>query len=491
MPVALLGTLSLTFFTYGPTQTVPAVASLRGRPVRSLIGGATDSTVLGEVASLGSDGLISIHPRDRELAKVGTMLDFGGFGTGVIISERCGMYFACSIGNTALPQVNSKVMLLSQNLTVPIDPEDSMLAAWGGIHDYMGVPMEGGAVTPNERVDVFREPVSAAQRRPIGTSLHTGIVAIEALAPIGRGQSMMLFGPDDLPAGSGRTDIALRLLTAQHTLSTDVKCILVLTGTSDERASTIRLLRESGALPSVKVLEAKTSLEGVVAASAACSIAESCLEHDVLVIVDSLRSHLQLWKEICSTLTDQGVAVSPEEEGSQQRAYYSRLVERAARRKDGGSVTLLLLQPSVSVLPDASSLKEAYTLADFEQSGFSKTVCARIKMLQDKGIALTQEVLVKVGIPLPGSDHPAAGAGQRSAQHLEELTSLVDGHIDLRESLAARGRVPPIDPSNSLTRIGVGSSKLRSLSMTPAMAAVCGPLRLELASAVGTVQSAA
>jgi len=88
-----------------------------------------------------------------------------------------------------------------------------------------------------------------------------------------------------------------------------------------------------------------------------------------------------------------------------------------------------------------------------------------------------------VGIPLPGSDHPVAGKGQRSAQHLEELTSLVDGHLDLRESLAAAGRVPPIDPSNSLTRIGVGSTKLRPLSTTPAMAAVTSALRLSLAAA--------
>lgn len=61
-------------------------------------------------------------------------------------------------------------------------------------------------------------------------------------------------------------------------------------------------------------------------------------------------------------------------------------------------------------------------------------------MLADKGIELTEEVLVKVGIPLPGSDHPSTGKGQRSAQHLEELTSLVDGHIDLRENLAAEGK---------------------------------------------------
>ena len=57
-------------------------------------------------------------------------------------------------------------------------------------------------------------------------------------------------------------------------------------------------------------------------------------------------------------------------------------------------------------------------------------------------------------------------------RHLEELTSLADGHIDLRENLAQQGRVPPVDPSNSLTRIGVGSTKLRPQSQSPAMAEV-------------------
>ena len=144
--------------------------------------------------------------------------------------------------------------------------------------------------------------------------------------------------------------------------------------------------------------------------------------------------------------------------------YYSRLVERASRRKEdfagGGSVTLVLLQPSASVLPSSAERKEVYTLSDFEVGGFTQTVCSRVAMLEDKGIPITQDVLIRVGIPLPGSEHPAAGRGQRSQQHLEELTSLVDGHIDLRESLASVGRVPPIDPSNSLTRIGVGSTKL-------------------------------
>jgi F0F1-type ATP synthase alpha subunit len=292
----------------------------------------------------------------------------------------------------------------------------------------------------------------------------------------------MVFGPDGLPLGCGRTDLALRLLSAQPLLGTDVRCVLVIS--DEEEEETLATLRAAGALENVRVLVARTELEGIVAASAACSIAQAC-EDDVLVVVDSLRPHLQLWKETCDQLLSRDVPVTPEEEGSQQRGYYSRLVERAARRKAGGSVTLILLQPSVSVL--AEDVKDAYTLADFEAAGFTNTACDRVKLLEEKGIRLTQEVLIKVGIPLPGSDHPAAGKGQRSAQHLEELTSLVDGHVDLRENFAAKGRVPPIDPSNSLTRIGVGSTKLRPLSQTSAMAEVCGSLRLELASAADYV----
>jgi len=218
----------------------------------------------------------------------------------------------------------------------------------------------------------------------------------------------------------------------------------------------------------------------MVAASAACSFADSVGE-DTLVVVDHLGGHLRLWRTSCEALLELGVVVQPEEEGSQQRAYYARLVERASRRKAGGSLTLLLLQPSVSVLTEDEGERESYTVDDF--ADFSQRVQARVQMLADKGIELSEEVLVKVGIPLPGSDHPSTGKGQRSAQHLEELTSLVDGHIDLRENLAAAGRVPPLDPANSLTRIGVGSNALRPLSASEAMRSVTRALRLELAAA--------
>jgi hypothetical protein len=243
----------------------------------------------------------------------------------------------------------------------------------------------------------------------------------------------------------------------------------------------LNTLRESGCLEHIKVLEATTVLDGVIAASAACSIAEAC-DEDILLVVDSMRGHNQLWKAAADELMSQNESFDVNEESTKQRAFYAQLTERAGRRKGKGSVTLILLQPSVSMLSSQATAKEAYTLSDFETEGFTQTVCSRVRILEERGIKLTPEVLLKLGIPVPGSDHPVAGKGQRSQQHLEELSSLADGHIDLREKLASQGRVPPIDPANSLTRIGIGTNELLN-TQTPAMAAVSTALRLSLAQA--------
>merc|ERR1719310_2080287 len=143
----------------------------------------------------------------------------------------------------------------------------------------------------------------------------------------------------------------------------------------------------------------------------------------------------------------------------------------------------MLLQPSASIHATGEARKASYVAADFEKEGFSNKCRQRVQLLEERGVVLTEEVLAKLGIPAPGSNHPHGDGGRQAGQHLEELTSLVDGHIDLRESLADAGRLPPIDPSNSLTRIGVGSTKLRPLSTTAAMAEVNTAMRLNLAAA--------
>lgn len=163
----------------------------------------TDST-LGEVAASTASGLLVIAPERRGEAKVGTMLAFSGGATGVILFERCGYYFAASLSG-AFPAKSECVELLPTNLSIARWEEGS---AWGGVFNYLmsdaGSADSSAALLAradeHDATAVFGQPVPAAGRRPIGSSLHTGVLAIDALTPIGRGQSMALFGPNGVSA---------------------------------------------------------------------------------------------------------------------------------------------------------------------------------------------------------------------------------------------------------------------------------------------------
>jgi len=445
---------------------------------------------LASDSGLAPDELLCIQPRIMQgTAKLGELVSFEGGGTGVLIMERCGLYFAAPVEGEATTAGKQRVEQLGAQLAVQRTAEQP----WGGICDYLGRPIEQAASSPAPvpgEIAIFDEPVPQTQRKPIGESVHCGIIAVDALTPIGRGQSMAIFGPDALPEGAGRSALANRVLSAQAALPRGLKSILV--SSADPKAgeagveaqqAAVEALRVSGALESTMVLSAASPTQGVLAMHAACSIA-AAEEGDVLVVIDSLAPYLWLWKQSCAALLAKSFDVRAEEEGSQQRTMYAALTERAHRRKDGGSVTLLLLQPSASLKAPGGSSSKAYTVADFEEAGFSQRAIARVAALVDKGVAITEEVCTKLAIPVPGSGHPQGGGARADYQHLEELTSLVDGHIELREALVAAGRQPPLDPSQSLTRIGVGTAKtLKMCGSTPAMLQLNRALRLELAAA--------
>lgn len=313
--IVVVATASATFLA----QRAPLPHRARGVSLSLLADAPNADALLGQVSSVTKDGLIAILPENRELAKVGVLLRFGGGSLGVIISERCGLYFAGTIEGTP-PAKDESATLLPRNLTVA--PWDGRPASWGGLHDFLGrrvgesaAPMPTAPDADDGRPDVFGPPVSAAQRRPIGASLHTGVVAIDALAPIGRGQSMMLFGPDSLPAGAGRTDVALRAVRAQHELQSGVRSVVVLCEPNAAmREEALATMRDQGMLESVRVFEATNAIEAAIAASAACSLAEASVgSDDALVVVDSLRPHLQLWRAICKALKDAQVGAAPED----------------------------------------------------------------------------------------------------------------------------------------------------------------------------------
>ena len=489
----LLPSLSAALLAYALQPTTFVAVGPRHSRVAAppqAVAAAPERESLGRVVRLDEaggtelpEGLVLIEPDRVSESRVGELVRFGeAGGTGVLLAERCGFYFAARLDDAPASGSGSDgALLMGEQLELGWTPDDG----WGGVRDHLGRRVDGsadGAANGASSLPVFREPVPQQQRKPIGESVHCGVVALDALTPLGRGQSMALFAPDELTEDAGRSALARRVVAAQSELG-GLRSVLVLTGAPQQQEQAVEALRASGALENTMVLRASSPMDGVIASHAACSIAQEA-GGDVLVVVDDLAPCLALWRASCVALRARGLDVRAEEEGSQQRSMYSRLTERANRRKEGGSTTLLLLQPAPSVRAAAADRKQSYALADFERAGYSQRACARVEMLASKGVELTEEVLTKLGIPSPGSGHPQGGGVRSEYQHLEELTSLVDGHIDLRESLAAAGRSPPLDPSNSLTRIGVGTAKtLRAAGSTLAMQTVTRALRLELAAA--------
>uniref|UniRef100_A0A7S3WP47 ATPase F1/V1/A1 complex alpha/beta subunit nucleotide-binding domain-containing protein n=1 Tax=Emiliania huxleyi TaxID=2903 RepID=A0A7S3WP47_EMIHU len=432
-----------------------------------------DATSLGSVVRREGELVVLEPPVGCEPAD-GSLVAFADGGVGAVLFCRVGLAFATQLSGPAavLGEAASRG---AGNLTLPLPAPDEAWAGEMSVRSLLATAGRGGGGGA-----VFEERVPQARRVPIGKPLHTGVTAVDALAPIGRGQSMLLLAPETLPSASGSAALASRMLSGAAQFAPEVKRVVVTTAEGAEAA------QRSEWGDGSRLLVAESDAELVVAAQAACSMAQRA-GGDALVVVDDLAPLLRLWRAAVRVGEELGRVVRPEEEGSMLRGFYSCLTERAHRRLGGESVTLLLLQPSPSVRASGAAALDAFALGDFEAAGFSQRALGRLRALEAKGIALTPPVLEKLGIPAPGSGHPRADGGRAAGAHVEELTSLVDGHIELSEPLAAAGRSPPIDPTQSLTRIGVGSTKLRPTASSAAMRAVTRALRLELASAADPV----
>jgi hypothetical protein len=421
----MLGCVALASASYvlQPTRSVLHGGSRRLRVAPCKAVEKEFGTVCSD-SGLAADELLCIKPRIMQgTADLGELVSFEGGGTGVLVMERCGLYFAAPVGGDITAAGKQRVEQLGEQLAVQRTADQP----WGGVCDYLGRPIEQSVSSPAPvpgEIAIFDEPVPQTQRKPIGESVHTGIIAVDALTPIGRGQSMAVFGADALPEGAGRSALANRVLSAQAALPRGLKSILVSNadpaageaGAEVQRAA-VEALRASGALESTMVLSAASPTQGVLAMHAACSIA-AAEEGDVLVVVDTLAPYLWLWKQSCAALLAKNFDVRAEEEGSQQRTMYAALTERAHRRKDGGSVTLLLLQPSASLLPAGGSSSKAYTVADFEQAGFSQRAIARVTALVDKGVTITEEVIRPSPLaprPPPAAPRPSPPPSRSSA----------------------------------------------------------------------------
>ena len=293
-----------------------------------------------EVADVGTviqvaDGIARIHGLDN--AMQGELLEFPGEVYGMVLNLEEDNVGAVLLGNQKNINEGDTVKTTGRVVEVPVG--DAML---GRVVNALGQPIDGkGPIETDRYRQIERVASGVISRKSVDTPLQTGIKAIDAMVPIGRGQRELIIGDRQ----TGKTAIAIDTIINQK--GQNVKCIYVAIGQKASTvASLVKTLEEFGAMSYTTVV-ASTASElaplQYIAPYAGCAIGEEWMEagQDVLIVYDDLSKHAAAYRTLSLLLKR-----PPGREAYPGDVFYlhSRLLERAARLSDklgGGSLTAL------------------------------------------------------------------------------------------------------------------------------------------------------
>ena len=293
-----------------------------------------------EVSDVGTviqvaDGIARIHGLEK--AMQGELLEFPGEVYGMVLNLEEDNVGAVLLGDSRDINEGDTVKTTGRVVEVPVG--DAML---GRVVNALGQPIDGkGPVNTEKFRQIERVASGVITRKSVDTPLQTGIKAIDAMVPIGRGQRELIIGDRQ----TGKTAIAIDTIINQK--GQNVKCIYVAIGQKASTvASIVKTLEEYGAMSYTTVV-ASTASElaplQYIAPYAGCAIGEEWMEQgqDVLVVYDDLSKHAAAYRTLSLLLKR-----PPGREAYPGDVFYlhSRLLERAARMSDeygGGSLTAL------------------------------------------------------------------------------------------------------------------------------------------------------
>lgn len=282
-----------------------------------------------------ADGIARIH--GLENAMQGELLEFPGEVYGMVLNLEEDNVGAVLLGDTS--SINEGDIVKTTGKVVEVPVGDAML---GRVVNALGQPIDGkGPISTTKSRPVERVASGVISRKSVDTPLQTGIKAIDAMVPIGRGQRELIIGDRQ----TGKTAIAIDTIINQK--GQGVNCIYVAIG---QKASTVagivKTLTEYGAMAYTTVVVSTASELAplqYIAPYAGCAIGEEWMESgkDVLVIYDDLTKHAAAYRTLSLLLRR-----PPGREAFPGDVFYlhSRLLERAAKLSDalgGGSLTAL------------------------------------------------------------------------------------------------------------------------------------------------------
>ena len=293
-----------------------------------------DVAEVGTIVSVG-DGIARVHGVENTMA--GEMLAFphGIFGIALNLEEES--VGAVLLGDYTEIKEGDAVKRTGKIISVPVGPE-----LIGRVVNALGQPIDGkGPIASKQSMPIERIAPGVVDRSPVKEPLQTGLKAIDAMVPIGRGQRELIIGDRQ----TGKTAVAVDAIINQK--GQNVICIYNAIGQKQSTiAQVVRTLEDAGAMEYTIVVAAGASDPApllYISPYSACTMGEYFRDSGghALVIYDDLSKHAQAYREISLLLRR-----PPGREAYPGDVFYlhSRLLERAAKLKKengGGSLTAL------------------------------------------------------------------------------------------------------------------------------------------------------
>ena len=309
------------------------IVSLIRRQIEEFAGDLTLVDV-GTVVQVG-DGIASIQ--GLQGVRSNELLDFGNDILGLALNLEADLVGAAILGDPNAIKEGDRVRSTGRIIEVPVG--DALI---GRVVDPVGRPLDGkGPVNTTVTRPVERVAPNVVVRQSVDTPVQTGIKAVDAMIPIGRGQRELIIGD----RSTGKTAIALDSIINQR--GGDLICIYVAIGQKQGKvAQVVTTLEQNNAMDHTIIVNAGASDSAplqYMAPYAGCSMAEEFMEQgkDVLIIYDDLTKHAWAYRQMSLLLR----------RPAGREAYpgdifylHSRLLERSARLSQelgGGSITAL------------------------------------------------------------------------------------------------------------------------------------------------------
>ena len=297
-----------------------------------------DVSEVGTVIQVG-DGIARVHGLNN--VKASELVDFGHGVKGMALNLEYDNVGCVLMGPDTQVQEGDTVKRTGEVISIPVGS-----AMIGRVVDPLGNPLDARGSIKTEKVmplDIVAPGI--IDRQPVKQPLQTGIKAIDAMVPIGKGQRELIIGDRQ----TGKTAIAIDAIINQKNLPENERCICIYVAIGQKQstvAQVVKTLTDFGAMDYTVVVSATASDPAsmlYIAPYAGCAIGEYFMWQgkDVLIVYDDLSKHAQAYRQMSLLLRR-----PPGREAYPGDVFYlhSRLLERAcklSKENGGGSLTAL------------------------------------------------------------------------------------------------------------------------------------------------------